>query len=159
MLITNLVEAFEAMPRQAGQHGSCIILRGSTITTHFFLCQDCGGCSNASWPQQIKWDRRIPALCRAYICLSVFVISDLHCFRSGGRWLRFCCCQLEDVLLQRGATMHCCRNGSQYLSLQCCLSLFFIPPWARKKSCRSKKWHSAVANGAGELVGSFMVNW
>ena len=58
------------------------------------------GAVNAFWPQQIKRDKRIPALCCAYSCLSVFVVGDLHCFRSGGRWLRFCC-QLEDVLLQR----------------------------------------------------------
>lgn len=100
------------------------------------------GAVNASWPQQTKQDKRIPALCCAYICLSVFVVGDLHCFRSGGRWLCFCCCQLEDALLWRGATMRCCRNGSQYLPLQRRLSLCFIAPRAGKKSYRSKKWHS-----------------
>lgn len=54
--------------------------------------------------------------------------------------------------------MQSCRDGSQYLPLQCWLSLCFIPYRARKKPHRSKKWHSAIANGvggAGELEGSF----
>lgn len=109
---------------QAGQQSNHTILRVCAIAPHLFLCQGCHGCLLTTA------DKRIPALCCASVDLTAFVV-DLHCFRLGGRWLHFCSCQLEDVFLQRGATICCWRNGCQYLPLQHWFSLYSILLWAR----------------------------
>lgn len=98
MLITSLVGAFKQMPGQAGQHSLAVApFLGVVKFHHISSCvRTAVGAVNTSWPQQIKRDKRIPALCCASVCLSVFVVGDLHCFRSGERRLCFCC-QLEDV--------------------------------------------------------------